>query len=127
MWTNTLFNDRYYDTRDYDNLLFTLNLDLSVQYSEGSDYNYKVYDYKPTKYTAGDPSANMCAKVQQLKGSINAMFDAQLSNNYGTYLLNANTIYSNGISVRLYDGMLKINNKLQSRRCRLCTYWRNSF
>ena len=110
MWTNTLFNDRYYDTRDYDNLLFTLNLDLSVQYSEGSDYNYKVYDYKPTGYTAGDPSANMCAKVQQLKGSINAMFDAQLSNNYGTYLLNANTIYSNGISVRLYDGMLKINN-----------------
>ena len=110
MWTNTLFNDRYYDTRDYDNLLFTLNLDLSVQYSEGSDYNYKVYDYKPTKYTAGDPSANMCAKVQQLKGSINAMFDAQLSNNYGTYLLNANTIYSNGISVRLYDGILKINN-----------------
>ena len=110
MWTNTLFNDRYYDTRDYDNLLFTLNLDLSVQYSEGSDYNYKVYDYKPTKYTAGDPSANMCAKVQQLKGSINIMFDAQLSNNYGTYLLNANTIYSNGISVRLYDGILKINN-----------------
>ena len=110
MWTNTLFNDRYYDTRDYDNLLFTLNLDLSVQYSEGSDYNYKVYDYKPTGYTAGDPSANMCAKVQQLKGSINAMFDAQLSNNYGTYLLNANTIYSNGISIRLYDGMLKINN-----------------
>lgn len=110
MWTNTLFNDRYYDTRDYDNLLFTLNLDLSVQYSEGSDYNYKVYDYKPTGYTAGDPSANMCAKVQQLKGSINAMFDAQLSNNYGTYLLNANTIYSNGISVRLYDGILKINN-----------------
>ena len=110
MWTNTLFNDRYYDTRDYDNLLFTLNLDLSVQYSEGSDYNYKVYDYKPTKYTAGDPSANMCAKVQQLKGSINAMFDAQLSNNYGTYLLNADTIYQNGISIRLYDGMLKMNN-----------------
>lgn len=45
LWTTTMFNDQYYQVKDFNDLQLTLTYDIGAKYESNKNYYYKKIDY----------------------------------------------------------------------------------
>lgn len=93
MWTNTMYNDKYYNVLDFDTLLLELNTDVGVSYSTNSNYNLQVSDSIVTSNEAdlNVPFKNFGTTVQEIIGDENIQVDITpgLQETYNTFSLSS--------------------------------------
>ena len=107
LWTNTMFNQYYYNVKDFKDNQFELQLDLNVDYeADFSSNTIKLYQSseKSTKISA----SNLGANIQNLKGNINYRINLGLQNSWNTFNLYGDTdkgIYGEKVlDVKVYKG-----------------------
>ena len=55
LWTTTMFNDQYYQVKDFNNLQLTLTYDIGAKYESNKNYFYKKINYvSPETSPIGD-------------------------------------------------------------------------
>ena len=73
LWTTTMFNDQYYQVKDFNDLQLTLTYDIGAKYESNKDYYYKKIDYisPETSVTknSDDISKYISAQVQIITDS----------------------------------------------------------
>ena len=107
LWTNTMFNQYYYNVKDFKDNQFELQLDLNVDYeADFSSNTIKLYQSseKSTKISA----SNLGANIQNLKGNINYRINLGLQNSWNTFNLYGDTdkgVYGEKVlDVKVYKG-----------------------
>ena len=73
MWTNTLFNDYYYSTRDFDTLYFSLDFDILATFSSTSAYKHTIIP----KYQSEDTSESLTTNISNHLGATVQVIGAQ--------------------------------------------------
>lgn len=86
LWTNTVFNEWYYNTRDFDDLNIMLGVSTIPQWSGSENLKYNTVTYEQ-EYRAG-----VGAKVSQIYGKVNLQLRPTLVENYGCFVLNDDII-----------------------------------
>lgn len=106
-WTNTMYNQYYSNTSDFDNLPFILNLDINTVYSSSNGYYYETKPYispflKQKTTTSTELYKNSGSTIQIVssdatpnKHNTKYYLQAGLSNNYNTFRLRGNTAGGN--------------------------------
>ena len=73
LWTTTMFNDQYYQVKDFNDLQLTLTYDIGAKYESNKNYYYKKIDYisPETSVTknSDDISKYISAQVQVITDS----------------------------------------------------------
>ena len=73
LWTTTMFNDQYYQVKDFNDLQLTLTYDIGAKYESNKNYYYKKIDYisPETSVTknSDDISKYISAQVQIITDS----------------------------------------------------------
>lgn len=115
MWTNTIFNNHYYDTPNFDDLPFNLILDCVVNYTSSDTYNYKNVNYKTPNiaYNADEEKYKyLNANVQYISGNNNIKYfmNCGLTNAYNTFRVKYTEDISNNIKLRTYLGKQYVEN-----------------
>lgn len=107
LWTNTMFNQYYYNVKDFKDNQFELQLDLNVDYeADFSSNTIKLYQSseKSTKIS----ESNLGANIQNLKGNINYRINLGLQNSWNTFNLYGDTdkgVYGEKVlDVKVYKG-----------------------
>lgn len=79
-WTNSMFNEYYYQTKDFKDLQFTLDLDSNAHIATTANYELKKYEYKaPFSNSTGINNSN---SYQSLSANIQAVnIDGTQNNN----------------------------------------------
>ena len=106
-WTNSLYNERYFDTDDYDVLPFQLTLDVTPQYNQGDDYNYKSFDYSPDTNSLVKAD-NLSSTVQSITGTLQLQVYPSIQNQYNTFMLTNDCIKY--VKAQLFDGDTTVVN-----------------
>lgn len=131
LWTNTMFNQYYYNVKDFKNNQFELQLDLNVDYE--ADYSPNIIkQYQNSSKSVEISESNLGANIQNLNGKINYKINLGLQNSWNTFSLygdidkgvykenvlnvkvykgNSNIIYSNLPSSFDYEYLKPINNR----------------
>lgn len=107
LWTNAMFNQYYYNVKDFKDNQFELQLDLNVDYeADFSSNTIKLYQssVKSTQISA----SNLGANIQNLKGNINYRINLGLQNSWNTFNLYGDTdkgVYGEKVlDVKVYKG-----------------------
>lgn len=107
LWTNTMFNQHYYNTKDFKDNSFELQLDLSVDYRANYSTNIRKQYQKSDKSTEISVS-NLGANIQNLKGNITYKVNLGLQNSWSTFNLygkQSEGIYKEGVlNIKVYKG-----------------------
>ena len=73
LWTTTMFNDQYYQVKDFNDLQLTLTYDIGAKYESNKNYYYKKIDYisPETSVTknSDDISKYISAQIQVITDS----------------------------------------------------------
>lgn len=125
-WTNTLFNEYYYSTVDFDSLQATLDLDLGVHYSSNDRWKKITEKYEPdTLKIENEQIENLSANVQAINqdgsadylGNVNAKVTVGLQNTYNTFSIAervGNINYLDQFQLKLALGKSYIENTPES-------------
>ena len=105
-WTNTMFNEYYYNTQDFNTLQLELNMDLSVSYSSNENYNQINTE---NLFTTNDLDTenfgnNFGTIKQEISGTDNINVDIQLGlqETFNTFTLQEEIL--NNIKTYIYKG-----------------------
>jgi len=111
-WTNNMFNDYYYNTTDYNELQFKLNLNCFTHLYPSDNYKVNQYHYHPTEIKESvsqtDIYKTLSANIQHInidgksgENNIKLSLTPGLLNNHNMFNLKSETTE---------DGKLTINN-----------------
>lgn len=131
LWTNTMFNQYYYNVKDFKDNQFELQLDLSVDYEAEYSPNIRK-QYQNSNKSVEISDSNLGANIQNLNGKINYKINLGLQNGWNTISLygdkdkgvykkdvfdvkvykgNSNIVYSNLPSTFDYEYLKPINHR----------------
>lgn len=104
-WTNNMFNEYYYQEKDFANLQATLTLDGLIDYESTDNWNVKITNY--TSNVKGviettNSNDSLSATVQYINDENNIKMSARggLIEDYGTFNLDKNKL--EGISCKIH-------------------------
>lgn len=107
LWTNTMFNQYYYNVKDFKDNQFELQLDLNVDYEADFSSN-TIKQYQSSKKSTEISASNLGANIQNLNGKINYRINLGLQNSWNTFNLYGDTdkgVYGENIlDVKVYKG-----------------------
>ena len=105
-WTNTMYNQYYYNTQDFDELKFNLTLDLQANYSSTSSYVYVKDKYGPS-------TINVTRDAGELYKGLSTTYQIITSKkiSYG-----GNNIFDDNLQVTLSPGLNEDFNTFSLRR-----------
>lgn len=107
LWTNTMFNQYYYNVKDFKDNQFELQLDLNVDYEAEYSPNIKK-QYQSSDKSTKISASNLGANIQNLNGKINYRINLGLQNSWNTFNLYGDTdkgVYGENIlDVKVYKG-----------------------
>lgn len=111
LWTNTMFNQYYYNVKDFKDNQFELQLDLNVDYEADFSPN-TIKQYQSPEKSIKISASNLGANIQNLKGNINYRINLGLQNNWNTFNLYGDIdkgVYKeNVLNVKVYKGSSNI-------------------
>lgn len=121
LWTNSMFNDYYYDTNDFNDLQFSLNLDGQSIF-DGSNFKMDQVKYQSPnlnniKISDNETDSSLSAIVQYVnlnndtsknKDNFTLNVIGGLQKDYNTFNLNQDKL--NNIKVSIYLGKDKLSN-----------------
>ena len=131
LWTNTMFNQYYYNVKDFKDNQFELQLDLNVDYEADFSSN-TIKQYQSSNKSTEISASNLGANIQNLNGKINYRINLGLQNSWNTFNLygdidkgvyekdilnvkvykgNSNIVYSNLPSAFDYEYLKPINHR----------------
>lgn len=107
LWTNTMFNQYYYNVKDFKDNQFELQLDLNVDYM--ADYTPNIVkQYQNSTKSTEISQSNLGANIQNLNGKINYKINLGLQNSWNTFSLYGDIdkgVYKEGVlNVKVYKG-----------------------
>ena len=97
IWTNSIFNDHYYNVQDFDNLNLTLDLDCDTNFTQNvncwKSTNSLLENPENTPITDSNIQNSLSAKVQQISSDVTSSTDRnvtmrtyiKLKNNHGIF------------------------------------------
>lgn len=107
LWTNTMFNQYYYNVKDFKDNQFELQLDLNVDYEADFSPN-TIKQYQSSEKSIEISESNLGANIQNLNGKINYRINLGLQNSWNTFNLYGDTdkgVYGeNVLDVKVYKG-----------------------
>lgn len=107
LWTNTMFNQYYYNVKDFKDNQFELQLDLNVDYEADFSSN-TIKQYQSLEKSIKISESNLGANIQNLKGNINYRINLGLQNSWNTFNLYGDTdkgVYGEKVlDVKVYKG-----------------------
>lgn len=107
LWTNTMFNQYYYNVKDFKDNQFELQLDLNVDYEADFSPN-TIKQYQSSEKSIKISESNLGANIQNLKGNINYRINLGLQNSWNTFNLYGDTdkgVYKEDVlKVKVYKG-----------------------
>lgn len=107
LWTNTMFNQYYYNVKDFKDNQFELTLDLNVDYTANYSPNV-IKQYQNSSKSTEISQSNLGANIQNLNGQINYKINLGLQNSWNTFSLYGDIdkgIYKEGVlDVKVYKG-----------------------
>ena len=101
-WTNTMYNQYYYNTTDFDVLKFNLTLDLQAKYSSNEYYKYNKFTYSPY--------------YQDIINNGDELYKALSANVQVISSAKQNEEYKNNLQVSLSPGLQQDFNTFSLRR-----------
>ena len=112
-WTNSLFNEDYYNTIDFKKLQFKLNYDCQAGFKQNDNYKVKVDNYiakddyselvdQNNYYKTLSATVQSVGQTAEEEGNIQMTVLGGLQNNYGTFNLNAEEEKLAKIKVTIY-------------------------
>ncbi len=111
LWTNTMFNQYYYNVKDFKDNQFELQLDLNVDYEADFSPN-TIKQYQSPEKSIKISASNLGANIQNLNGKINYRINLGLQNSWNTFNLYGDTdkgVYGeNVLDVKVYKGSSNI-------------------
>ena len=135
LWTNTMFNQYYYNVKDFKDNQFELQLDLNVDYEAEYSPNIRK-QYQNSNKSTEISYSNLGANIQNLNGKINYKINLGLQNGWNTISLygdkdkgvykkdvldvkvykgNSNIVYSNLPLTFDYEYLKPINNRIPNK------------
>ncbi len=109
VWTNTLFNEYYYNTLDFVDLKPSLAFDVGGSYSTVEDkWDWQSFTYDTTFKNQGSLSyQNLSANVECINQTsndvnVNLKLEVGLYNTHNTFALNAANV--DRINIQIYEG-----------------------
>lgn len=135
LWTNTMFNQYYYNVKDFKDNQFELQLDLNVDYEAEYSPNIRK-QYQNSDKSTEISYSNLGANIQNLNGKINYKINLGLQNGWNTISLygdkdkgvykkdvldvkvykgNSNIVYSNLPLTFDYEYLKPINNRIPNK------------
>ena len=110
-WTNSLFNEDYYNTIDFKTLQFKLNYDCQAGFKQNDNYKVKVDNYiakddyselvdQNNYYKTLSATVQSVGQTAEEEGNIQMTVLGGLQNNYGTFNLNVGKL--NQVDVTIY-------------------------
>lgn len=114
LWTNTMFNQYYYNVKDFKDNQFELSLDIGAQYYA----NFKTKDitgYEGTKNDTSDVFKGLGLNLSYINnGEIQYTADLGLQNTYNSFSLKKGSSTDN-ISINIYSGnsYIQIQDNIQ--------------
>lgn len=110
-WTNSLFNEDYYNTIDFKTLQFKLNYDCQAGFKQNDNYKVKVDNYiakddyselvdQNNYYKTLSATVQSVGQTAEEEGNIQMTVLGGLQNNYGTFNLNVGKL--NEVDVTIY-------------------------
>lgn len=112
LWTNTMYNDKYYNVLDFDTLLLELNTDVGVSYSTNNNYNLQTKNFTTSKKADLDtPSNNFGTVVQEITGNknIQVKITPGLQETYNTFSLSPQV--ASNLKLSIYKGNAYITSE----------------
>lgn len=107
LWTNTMFNQYYYNVKDFKDNQFELQLDLNVDYEAEYSPNIRK-QYQNSDKSTEISYSNLGANIQNLNGKINYKINLGLQNGWNTFSLYGDIdkgVYKeNVLNVKVYKG-----------------------
>lgn len=107
LWTNTMFNQYYYNVKDFKDNQFELQLDLNVDYTANYTPNI-VKQYQNSIKSTEISQSNLGSSIQNLNGEINYKINLGLQNSWNTFNLYGDTnkgVYKEKVlDVKVYKG-----------------------
>ena len=107
LWTNTMFNQYYYNVKDFKDNQFELQLDLNVDYEANFSSN-TIKQYQSLNKSTEISASNLGANIQNLNGKINYRINLGLQNSWNTFNLYGDTdkgVYEKEVlDVKVYKG-----------------------
>lgn len=107
LWTNTMFNQYYYNVKDFKDNQFELTLDLNVDYIANYSSNI-IKQYQNSNKSTEISQSNLGANIQNLNGKINYKINLGLQNSWNTFNLYGDTdkgVYEEDVlNVKVYKG-----------------------
>ncbi len=107
LWTNTMFNQYYYNVKDFKDNQFELQLDLNVDYEADFSPNTRK-QYQSSEKSTEISASNLGANIQNLNGKINYRINLGLQNSWNTFNLYGDTdkgVYKGDVLyVKVYKG-----------------------
>ncbi len=103
LWTNTMFNQYYYNVSDFKDNKFELQLDLSADYSTTAKLAPNAKSENST-YDSKDEYKNLGVITQTYDGTIKSQIHVGLENTYNTF-----SLYGDNINNK-YKGVYKYFN-----------------
>lgn len=102
LWTNTMFNQYYYNVKDFKDNQFELSLDAEAQYY--SDWSSKkVYNYENSPKVSNKLYEGLGLNLEYINnGKINYSVNLGLQNTYNSFSLNKGSVEET--EVEIYEG-----------------------
>lgn len=102
LWTNTMFNQYYYNVKDFKDNQFELSLDAEAQYY--SDWSSKkVYNYENNPKVSNKLYEGLGLNLEYINnGKINYSVNLGLQDTYNSFSLNKNSVKET--EVEIYEG-----------------------
>lgn len=111
-WTNSMFNEYYYNTKDFDTLNFELIFDSKAVFATNSEYIWKnkKIDNLKEPFIDGEQYKTYSSDIQYMEGNadnLDMYVQAGLQNDYGCFNLNGNNL--NNIQTSIYLSQAQID------------------
>lgn len=138
-WTNTMFNQYYYTTSDFEKLQAILDLDIGVEYSSNKNWKKIQEVYEPSSLASEDEQFNnLSATVQAInqngeadsQGNIDAKLTIGLQNTYNTFSIAervGSINYMDKFVVSIILGRSKIENNPETPEIYSVSSWENEY